>query len=224
MSPIVHLDPRGMHRLLALGETERRLFLTILAEAPDGELRGAERRLARLAGVKGEELRAALLALAATTPPLIEVRATPDGIGVRLAANPDLIVRHTTGVSARGPRAAAPAPLAASLDGEMARLEAELALLEADLPRLLRAWIAHLAELGGGSLERPLALLQWTSALRISGLYGPEILRLALEAGIKNVRTLGSHPERYLLAAARGSAEGGRAGIAKNDPLDEVPF
>ena len=224
MSPIVHLDPRGFARLLALSDAERRLFVAIVAEAPDGELRGAERRLARLAGMKGAELRATLLALAATTPPLIEIRATAEGIAVRLAANPDLIVRHSSSAARPATRISAPAPLLVSLETETGRISAELAALEPDLPDLLRGWIAHLAELGGGSIERPLALLQWTTALRIAGLYGAEILRLALEAGLKNVRTLGSHPERYLLAAARGAAEGGRPGIAKNDPLDEVPF
>ncbi len=216
MSPGVriHLDPGGMLDLVALPPDELRVLLVILALAPDGELLGAERRLARLAGLSGpRELRLVLARLAARRGPDDRAWLGRDllrgVVRIQLRLPERMAVCHPLGgirpdAAAASARRVAPARSEADIRDAAAAAVRAVHPLVADLAD---AWVAKLASLDPtGSLPISIEVRSRITIERLLADCGPEAVEVALLSGLRNVRTLERGPERYLEAAARGAA------------------
>lgn len=221
MSPAgrIHLDPAGFEELAALPEDELRALLALLALAPDGELTGGERKLAKTASAPDvATLRETLARLAARRGPDGRPWLARDEVRgearLRLSLPDRLAIRHPAlGSPTRSAlipasrRAAAPAARSEAEIGAAAA--ASLRAADPTLADLADAWIAHLTSLSpSGTLSVSIEVRNRVMIERLFATDGARALESALLAGLRNVKSLDRQPERYLTAAVRAQSEG----------------
>lgn len=243
MSGILHLDPNGLPAMLALPDRELRVFLAILALAPDGELLANEGRLAKRAGLSGtRELHEVLDAMAtgAATKgrPMVARDTVRKQPRVRIIGPKELIVRHVQRAGAKATETVKAAPVTKPTVGtdaltlDLARRKETVRTEHGkNLADLAEAWVAHLASLAPeGRLPGPVAILQWDAVAELAARYGAEAALTALRAGLVGVKDLGKRPDQYLRSVARSAyvetPTGGRRrhAVIAAAPEEELPL